>query len=176
MKDIGVLVLLMILLCSSCIAMGSLLSKKMAKGHRIQAQSLPDRALELLSGLCHGMGASPDFYRYKKKYYAVFHNGEVWFDEEGELIKAKYYFTQLPELIRRRVPDGILNTVARNFPETYVSGFERTDDGYTLFVFGKTDGELFFDGEGNLRLADDAAVTGDCQISYQRLPEHAIGY
>lgn len=167
----------MILLCSSCMVTGSLLYKKMAKGHRIQEQALPNRALELLSGLCHGMGAVPDFYRYRKNYYAVFHNGEVWFDEEGELIKAKYYFTQLPELIRQRMPESILNTVARNFPATYVSGFERTDDGYTLFVFGKTDGELFFDGEGNLlSVADDATQTVDCQISYQRLPEHAIGY
>lgn len=167
----------MILLCSSCMVMGSLLYKKMAKGRRIQGQDLPNRALELLSGLCHGMGASPDFFCYRGNYYAVFHNGEVWFDEEGGLIKAKYYFTQLPELIRQWVPGKILESITGNFPETYVSGFERTDEGYTLFVFGKTDGELFFDGEGNLlSVADDATQTVDCQISYQRLPEHAIGY
>lgn len=158
--------------------MGALLYRKMTKGRRIAAHALPEPALEVLSELGRSAGASPDFYRYRRNYYVVFHNGEIWFDKEGELIKAKYYFTRLPELLRRRIPEEILKSVAGNFPATYVSGFERTAGGYTIGVFGQTDGELFFDEEGNLRnVVNDRTETGDCRTSHQRLPpEHAIGY
>lgn len=147
------------------------------KGRRIQEQDMPDRALELLSNLCHGMVEAPDMYRYRKNYYAIFHNGEVWFDETGELIKAKYYFTKLPDIIRQRIPKDILISIAGNYPATYVSGFEKTDDGYILFVFGQTDGELFFNEKGELiSSVNEGNETGNCRKSHQRLPEHAIGY
>lgn len=178
MKDVGIIILFMLLLCTCCSRMmGALLYKKITKGRRIAAHALPEPALEVLSELGRSAGASSNFYRYRRNYYVVFHNGEIWFTKEGELIKAKYYFTRLPEFLCRQIPEEILKSVAGNFPATYVSGFERTAEGYTISVFGQTDGELFFDGEGNFREAvNEGTEPDDCRTSHQRLPEHAIGY
>ena len=177
MKDISIITLAMILLCIISVVAASPVTctKKSKPGRKIQLEDLPAEIQHLLKETCSGVCSPPEYLTYRGKYCVVFHNGERWFDEQGELIKACYLFTQLTEGLRTLLPGKIRMLVAEHYPGTYISGFERTKEGYTLFVFGQVDGELYFDTDGEIRIPGKDKNKSVKSVRLQTVGDFATG-
>lgn len=144
-------ILLIFFCCQVCLILASpAMQRKSFKGRRVPRERLPDKVQELVEEICRGVAARPDFLHYRRKYCVAFHNGELWFNEVGELIRAKYLFTKLPEILSCMIPRNIGQVVGQ-LSSVYICGFSKDKNGYTVYVFGDMDDELYFDTDGNLR-------------------------